>query len=556
MAADRASEPVGIRGPDEVRIPMSDGVLLAGDLYLPDARPPFPTLVRKTPYDRRMRTEPDVFLASCGYAVVVVNQRGRCDSGGTFYQMRNESVDHMDGFDTIEWAADQRWSTGQVGTYGISSDGQWQLAAATTRPPHLRAMFVSYAADARISRIEGGAYLGTGPAWAAMNGLSRPLGSRQDWQAWLADWRRTELPMLASFIHPEFVDAFVHVDYDDYWDETDPFNRFDRVTVPVFHEGGWFDRYVTSTLRNFCRLRSLGGAVGAAQRVIMGPWTHGGGVPEDCGPVRFGPEARINRLDLHRRWFDYWLKDDGDVASIPPVQAYLMGAETWMHLKAWPPPEAAPGRWYLRAGSSGSARSLNDGRLTPGEPREDEGPDRYVHDPYDPVPSIGGHGGVGWQWPAGPLDQGPAEERSLTYSTEPLEEDLPVLGSPVLSFVAASSVVDTDFVVTLSDVFTDGHSAILRQNALRAAHRSGERRAIPIEPDVPEAFRIELGAIGNVFQRGHRIRLRISSSSFPAFLPNPGTGEPIAFARRGVLAHNAIMIDRAHPSFLELPVLT
>jgi putative CocE/NonD family hydrolase len=547
---------VDVRGPDAVTVPMSDGVNLAADLYLPDVTPPFATLVRKTPYARRARPEVDLYLASHGYAVLVVNQRGRFDSEGTFYQMRNESVDHNDGYDTIEWAAAQPWSTGRVGTYGISSDGQWQLAAATTRPPHLRAMFVSYAADARVARIEGGTFLGTGPAWASMNGLSRPLASRDDWLGWLADWQRTAVPLVASFIEPEFLDAFFHVDYDGYWRETDPSNRLDQVEVPVFHEGGWFDRYVTTTFRNFSRIRN-GADRGAsdAQRVVMGPWMHGGGVPEDAGPVRFGQAAHIDRLDLHRRWFDHWLRDTGDgIDDIPRVQVYLMGSERWVRLDTWPPPGATTTRWYLRRGPSGSASSLNDGVLDLEEPSH-EPADTYLHDPFDPVPSIGGHGGVGWQWPAGPIDQRPAELRSLTYTTPPLERDVTVLGEPILEFWATTSAADTDFVLTLSDVYPDGHSAILRQNAVRAEYRRGEAHAEPITPGTVEPYRVVMGAIGNVFKRGHRVRLRISSSSFPAFLPNPGIGGPLALATRAVRAENAILHDPDHPSSLELPLV-
>jgi putative CocE/NonD family hydrolase len=416
-------------------------------------------------------------------------------------------------------------------------------------------MFVSYAADARQAYADHGAYQGTGPAWASMHGLARSLRTRDEWESWLADWRRTELPLLASFIAPEFIDMFSHPDYDEYWHETDPANRLDRVEVPVLHEGGWFDRYVGTTLRNFNRIRGAGGPAAKAQRVIMGPWTHGGGVPADCGPATFGPAAHIDRLDLHRHWFDFWLRGEGSVDDLPPARLYLMGAERWVSSDTWPPPGSAAQRWYLRSGPSGSAASVNDGRLSVEEPAEEEPADEIDHDPYDPVPSIGGHGGVGWQWPAGPLDQAPAERRSLTYSSIPLEDDLVVLGEPVLRFHAASTAVDTDFVVTISDVFPDGHSAILRQNALRAAHRDGDDRARLLEPGRAYRYELTMAAIGNVFRRGHRIRVRISSSSFPALLPNPGTGEPLALATRAVCARNTVLHDRAHPSHLELPVL-
>jgi uncharacterized protein len=542
--------------PMEARVPMSDGVVLAGDLYLPPGDGPFATVVRKTPYERRLRPELDLHLARSGFAVLVANQRGRYDSEGSFYQFRNESVDHTDGRDTIEWAAAQPWSDGNVGTYGTSSDGQWQLAAATTRPPHLRAMVVSYPANPRTARVDHGAFLGTMPAWASMFGLARPLTNRKEWEAWLEDWRRRELPLVASFIHPEVLDGLAHVDYDEYWEETDPANRYDQVEVPILHECGWYDRYVGPTFRNFNAIRTRGATdlARSAQHVLVGPWSHGGGIPSVPGRVEFGPAATIDRMDVHLRWFDHWLRGaDNDIAYLPAVQVYVQGSERWLSSDMWPLADTRTKRWYLAAGSGEPRESLNDGRLDDRAPGDDE-PDAYDHDPYDPVPSIGGHGGVGWQWPAGPIDQRPAESRSLTFTTDPLEESLTVIGEPRVRFFASTSAADTDFVVTLSDVHRDGYSAILRQNAIRARYRSGER-AKPIEPGEVYEYDLTLDGVAVTFLAGHRIRVRISSSSFPAYLPNPGTAEPLHLVTKAILARNAVFHDGARPSFIELPVV-
>lgn len=183
-----------------------------------------------------------------------------------------------------------------------------------------------------------------------------------------------------------------------------------------------------------------------------------------------------------------------------------------------------------------------------------EPPDEYMHDPYDPIPTIGGHGGFAEAWPPGPLDQQPAESRSLTFTTDVLQRDLEVVGEPRARFFASSSAVNTDFVLTLSDVYPNGYSAILRQNAVRARYRLGEETESLLEPNEVYEFTLTMDAVANLFKAGHRIRLTIASSSFPAYLPNPGTAVPIHLATQAVTARNAIYHDSRYPSSLELPV--
>lgn len=536
---------------------MRDGVELAADLYLPTGTGPFPTLVRKTPYERRPAADTQ-FFAAHEYAVLVVSQRGRFGSGGMFYQSRNEGwLEHQDGYDTVEWAAQQPWSNGMIGTYGTSSDGQWQLATAPTRPPHLRAMFCSCAAHHRVGgRMERGIYTASGPAWHyRFNEMGRPLRTREDFAAWLADWKHTQVPLLASFLHPELVDQFIHQAYDDYWREIDPGTRYADFDVPIYHETGWYDRYVRWTLQNYTGVRARGRSeqTRRSQKVIIGPWVHGGRAPE-TDVVRFGPEASIDRRALRLRWFDYWLKGiDTGIMQEPPVRVYLMGAERWLEAESWPLPGTHYATYYLRAGRERPVHSLNDGRLTT-EPPESEPPDEYVHDPYDPIPTIGGHGGMGGIWPPGPLDQRPAESGILTYTTDVLQGDLEVVGEVRARFFASSSAGDTDFVLTLSDVYPNGYCAILRQNAIRARYRLSEETESLLTPHQVYEFKLTLDAVANLFKAGHRIRLGIASSSFPAFLPNPGTASPTHLATKGIIARNAIYHDRQHASAIEIPV--
>lgn len=555
------SQPTGdSQAKQPVQVRMRDGVELAADLYLPNGAGPFPTLVTKTPYPRENVTTPAQYFAANGYAVLVVSQRGRFGSGGIFYQRRNEGwLEHKDGYDTIEWAAQQPWSTGNICTFGGSSGAQWQLTTAPTRPPHLRAMYCAVAANHRNGgRVERGVHTYGALTWHDIqNAFPRPLRTRDDYVAWLADWQRSQLPLLMTFIHPEIVDQFVHTAYDDYWRDSDPATRYEDVEVPVFHVGGWYDYFVRATLQSFTgiRARARSDEARQGQKLIIGPWVHSGAVAPETDTAKFGPDAQVNDpMALRLRWFDHWLKGiDTGISDAPPVRVYLMGAERWLESDSWPLPRTRYVTYYLQAGRGRPRHSLNDGWLSPEAPGSDA-PDEYVHDPYDPLPSIGGHGGLGGIWPAGPADHRPAESRSLTFTTDVLQEDLEVIGEVRARFFASSSAVDTDFVLTLSDVYPNGYSAVLRQNAVRARYRLSEETESLLTPNQVYEFNLSMDAVANLFKAGHRLRLTIASSSFPAFLPNPGTEGPLHLATKAVAAHNAVYHDSSHPSALELPV--
>lgn len=538
---------------------MRDGIRLVGDLYLP--RPGvFPTLLCKTPYDRtRPAVYPEIatFLDN-DYAVLIVSFRGRFGSEGIANEWETEGWGpHPDGYDTVEWAAGEPWSTGDIGTYGISADGQWQLTTAATQPPHLRAACASYAAHGRAGLMDGGVYTSVGPRWHAMTGMFNvELAGREDWHRWLEQWRETQAPMLLSFLHRGLIDIFQHTEYDDYWRAFDPAERYEDFEIPILYECGWYDRYTGSQFVHFTGIRANARSEHArnGQKLICGPWVHGGNLAPETDTIRFTDDARSDRLNLMVRWFDHWLKGvDNGIEREPPLRLYRTGANAWIERDAWPPEGIEDFTLHLASGDRPSDASLNDGVLLERTPDENQ-PDRYVHDPYNPVPTIGGHGGVSWMWPSGPLDQREAEARSLTYTTEVLAEPLDVTGEPTVEIYASSSAVDTDFVATLADVHPNGYSEIVRQAALRARHRGGPETTQPLEPGHIECFVIRMTPVVHRFAAGHRIRLTIASSSFPNFLPNAGTSEPPYLATKAVSAENTIYHDRDRPSKLILPV--
>lgn len=562
---------------EEVMIPMRDGVRLAADVYRPtQGEGPFPVLLERTPYDKRdCAYGAGDYFARRGYAVIVVDERGRYRSEGQYYWWYDNSWqgDQQDGVDLIEWAGTRSWSTGKVGTMGLSMGCFNQYTTAPADPPHLAAMFCSQAAGNPYKDLfyQGGALHLIMPTWLlTRNKMARPfridypdrsgyVGSHESWREWYVGKQRAGMGMSMSMVSPLMQDMVAHPHYDEYWKAISMDEHLDRVDVPIFHYGGWYDRYSGPQWDLFIRLQEEGGARAREnQRILMGPWTHGGPAGSEVthrvvGEVDFGPEAAIDYNRLRLQWFDHHLKGvENELSRTPPVKIFVMGENAWRHEDDLPLERAVPTDFYFRAGPSGSVESLNDGRLLREAPGE-EAPDRYEYDPMDPVPTVGGDLFIA---PNGAMDHRPAERRSLTYTTPPLEADTEVTGRPVVELFAASSARDTDWVVTISDVHPDGYSQHLRQNLLRARFRNGFEEPALLEPERVYPFEIRMYPISNVFAEGHRIRITVTSSSFPKWYPNGNTGEEMdGEAGSGVVARNEVHHDREHPSRVRLPII-
>jgi putative CocE/NonD family hydrolase len=279
----------------------------------------------------------------------------------------------------------------------------------------------------------------------------------------------------------------------------------------------------------------------------------------------YGAAASMDGADITGRvlrYFDHLLKDQSNgVDSDKPVRLFIMGPDVWRDEDDWPLARARVERRYLH--SDGHANTTaGDGVLSPRKASAHEPPDRYVYDPRDPVPTVGGATllpGAYLGTHAGPRDQRTVESRDdvLVYTSEPLPTDLEVTGPVRLVLVASSSAVDTDWTAKLVDEYPDGRAIGVVDGILRARYRHGFERPVLLRPDEPETFTIELGATSMLFRAGHRLRLEISSSNFPRFARHPNTGGDLAAA--GVedlrIARQTVFHDAARPSYLELPVI-
>ena len=555
---------------------MRDGVRLATDIYrLADAAPT-PVLMARTPYNKEGISSAgnnfDILAAvHAGYTVVAQDVRGRYASEGEFNPQFQETAD---GVDAIAWAAAQPWSNGRVGMFGGSYLGGTQWLPARENPAALLAMAPSVTFS---DCYEGCAYQGGSKVlhdlrWVVADIVPAEMARRkargekvlESDVPFDVDGALNELPLATHPLIREYASFYLdwlsHRARDDYWPAIAPSEGYERITAPALNIGGWYDIFLWSTLQNYMGMRDRGGSERArrGQRVIIGPWTHmnfSGSFPDR----EFGEpgSAAIDLPDLQLRWFDHWLKGEmTGIADRPPVTLFVMGVDEWRSATDWPIPATQYIPYYLH--SNGSANTLHgDGTLSMTPPHK-EPADVYVYNPLHPVPTLGGQVILPGENAMGPRDQRDVEMREdvLVYSTPVLEQPVEVIGPIELCLFVASSACDTDFTGKLVDVFPDGRAIILTEGILRARYRNSPRTPELMQPETVYELRLNLWATANVFLAGHRIRLEVSSSSFPRFDRNSNTGGSIVDESEDQYhpAVNRIFHDAAHPSHLILPM--
>jgi putative CocE/NonD family hydrolase len=559
-----------------VPAPMRDGTVLRADVYRPQEPGQYPALVQRTPYDKtvaqQITYQHPIWYARQGYVVVVQDPRGRFASDGEFRPFFDEATDTAD---TIAWAAKLPFVNGKVGTYGFSYPGANQLLGASEGPEGLVCIAPGFSGS---DFYDGWTYVGGALCLAFLVSWVEPLlalpealknGNLQGaislasqannfpglyWTQPLKDF-----PLFKEAgVAPYFFDWLEHDTRDDYWQSISIREKYDRITVPCFHYGGWYDSFIEGTLENYASLAERAGDDPArTQRLVIGPWVHIPWAPIN-GVRNFGDEARNSVDETQLEWFDYWLKGKGDLLDRPPVRLFVMGENRWRDYDAWPPSNMRVEEWYLH--SSGRATSLSgDGQLS----RNGAGAqpaDVFVYNPGWPVPSTGGRSCcVGDVAPMGPFEQSYVEIRNdvLVYSTPVLEHDVEVTGTVELVLYAATDAVDTDWTAKLVDVDKNGHAINLCDGIVRARFRDSLEHPTPIEPNRVYEYRIRVGSTANLFKAGHRIRLEISSSNFPAYDINPNNGQRSGEATvlQANVATQAVFHDGDRPSRLLLPVV-
>jgi uncharacterized protein len=556
---------------------MRDGVTLYADVYRPATPGRYPVILFRHPYDKAPAASLTYahapWYARHGYVVVNQDVRGRYTSEGEWYPFRHEADD---GEDTVEWAARLPGANGRVGMLGFSYYGATQLQAALRRPPSLGCICPGMTGSQYFdgwTYNQGALALAFVASWATFLAMGEAKRRRDDVAtagmlgAFLNGPNlygglplRAYPPLAGNDLAPYFRDWLDHSTDDEYWRRWSIESDYSRLDVPALHVGGWYDIFLSGTVRNFEGLRRSAGSETsrARQKLLAGPWYHIPWTPMP-GAVHMGLQASnqaVNEWQI--RWFDQFLKDEDTGVLDTPVTLFLMGANVWRDETEWPPRGTRFVDYYLH--SDGLANSATgDGQLST-EPPGREPPDIFSYDPLFPVPSAGGHSccfpNVA---PMGVEPQGLPESFNgvLVYTSRPLERDLTVIGPITATLYAASSAVDTDFTVKLCDVWPDGRSFNIREGIVRARYRSSLVSPSLIAPDEIYEYRVELGPTANVFKAGHRIRVDVSSSSFPHWDRNLNTGGPLGEegAARALVANQVVLHESRYASRITLPIV-
>jgi uncharacterized protein len=536
------------------RVRMRDGIELSADIYRPDGPGRFPIILSRTPYTKTSASSLKIarYFVSNGYVFVTMDVRGRGDSDGTFTPYVN---DGQDGYDAIEWTAAQEWSTGKVGTIGGSYNGAIQWLTAVQQPPHLAAMIPMVSPSDPFVEWPTGQPLPASISWYHFT-AGHVLQNMEavDWNKLY--WHLPFITMDEAMGRPNRLwdEEVEHSKLDSWWEPQRYQNKFERVRVPALNISGWYDDEQVGTPLNFIGMTTRGDeSVRRSQKLLMGPWPHAVNSSTKIGSVEFGPTAVIDLNAAWLRWFDYWLKGiDNGVMKEAPVRIFVMGENVWRDENEWPMARTRWTKYYLH--SNGHANTLSgDGTLSTTEP-SNEPTDNYAYDPAKPVPFITD---PSFAQIGGPDDYRKVEERDdvLVFTSEAVAEDTEVCGPIRVKLYAVSSTPDTDFMAKLIDVWPNGFAQRLTDGMVRARFRDGMDKPSLIEPGRVYAYDLDLWNTCQLYQKGHRIRIEISSSAFPKYDRNLNTGEVLGKSTRMQVATQKIYHDKDHPSHVVLPII-
>lgn len=574
----------------KVMVPMRDGVRLATDVYRPQGRAEaLPTIFWRTPYNFNELTGTRLKFVheavAAGYAFVIQNERGKFFSEGEWEIL---GFPRTDGWDALDWIADQQWSNGKVGTLGCSSSAEWQMAlAAMDHPAH--AAMVPMAPGAGVGVV--------GEYWEQGNWYRGGV-EQMFYLTWLYGVQNTQRPRLPVDLNqvdvvrlsqyfdlaPEMPEVdwkkqIASLPLDEAMEKVDgPAGIYQefmrrRPNDPAWFEGGlwhgregcgvpalwlfsWYDISTSPNLAMVDHIRRTAddAEVRDNQFVIMAPTLHCAYFRAES-PLTLGERVIENVKFPYGEqifaWFDHWLKDEpnGYTTDTPHNQYFTFGVDQWRSSEQWPPAGSVRRTFFLS--SAGGANSLfGDGTLSI-EPAAEEQTDRYTYDPLVPTPSLGG--GVcciGDAMAGGVFDQRPIEARAdvLVYTSEPLADDFEATGPVEVVLHVSSDAPDTDFTAKLIDVFPDGTAYNLDETIQRVRYRRGYEQEVLLAPGEVVELKLSTMSTSNVFRAGHRIRVEVSSSNFPRFGRNMNTAGHSASEAEPVVAHNAVHHGPEHRS--------
>ncbi|MXQ55013.1 CocE/NonD family hydrolase [Shimazuella alba] len=573
-----------------VPVEMRDGTILRANIYRPEKNGEWPVLLSRLPYGKDTFAQP--FLIQVpkavqeGYVVIIQDTRGRFVSEGNWDPIPSFNQEVSDGYDTLEWISNLPYNSGRVGMFGLSYYAFTQWASAlSSHSKTLQAIAPAFSWNDPYDGLmyRGGALeLGLLTYWQMgmyLDTLPRHYSDQQElskaMERLISDIDQLprqiqSLPLknYAPFTRTKVATSLIEVIKRGYMDHKfvdslNLTNKLERLELPSLNIAGWYDIFLQGTLDNFVQMRNHRKSPKARNsQLIIGPWRHldhG----HHAGEVNFGLQANSTSIDLSEmqlRWFDHFLKkQDTGMLQEAPIQLFVMGENIWRDEYEWPLQRTEYIDFYLH--SQGQANTLQGNGMLSLQPPEQEAPDHFIYDPLNPVPTMGGSHLMLPDFMDGPVDQREIESRDdvLVYTSSVLEEDVEVTGPVKVKLWAISSALDTDFVARLVDVFPDGTAINLTDGIIRTRFRdvnNGEEPSL-LEPGKAYLYEIDLWSTSNLFKKGHRIRLDITSSSFPRWDRNPNTGHDFGVDGESdvIVAQQTILHDKEHSSSIVLPII-
>ena len=512
-------------------VPMRDGKRLSVYLYVPEGKGPWPVIFEQRYASLRGKSprESSARLARAGYVVALVNFRGTHLSEGKYVGYRALQWGKLqDGYDVCEWLAKQEWSTGKVGTFGSSQGGYAQNYLAVTQPPHL---VCQYMVDTGLSLFEEGYRIGGTTRPRRFGRMSSFCRNPSDGDELLQEW-------------------YEHPHYDEYWQDEDCTRHFDKMNVPCFTIGSWYDFMNQGSIASFVGRQHQGGPRSRGNQWLrIGPWLHGRtNKGNKVGDLTY-PENAAWPVEEHMvQWFDYWLKGkQNGIEKTPKVHYYMMGAtgestaagNQWHNASDWPIAAKQEAMFFHEGG-----------KLAATKPAKKKSSTSLLSDPRKPMQI------PGRSFP-GARDARMFEQQSevRTFTTPVLEENVQWTGRIHARLYVSSTAPDTDVIVRVSDVYPDGRSILIVDYPWRLRYREGFQKEVLMEPGKIYPVEFPVGWLSQVFQQGHRIRVTIASTGDPLYEPNPQNGKPltIEFPEDAMTATNTIHHSRRFPSAILAP---
>ncbi|MFE3845622.1 CocE/NonD family hydrolase [Thermoplasmatota archaeon] len=503
-------------------VEMRDGIKLATDIYLPkNQNQPHGVILIRTPYDKNGSILTGINFANAGWPTVIQDMRGRFASEGIDTVFRNS---HTDGPDTLEWIADQSWSNGKIATLGGSALGLTQYYMAGANPPNLKCQFIQVATPNLYK-----------------HGITQGGQFRKSLvELWLENQG-------GLFVLQDYFD---HENYTlDYWTNVSLDDNWQDVNVPAVHIGGWYDCFAQGIIDGFMGYQYKGGLEARGNsKLVMGPWTHSSG--QFQGELTY-PENAVDNFSFNMfedMVIQYTMDGANDFDNWPTVIYYVMGdvdnssapGNEWRTADDWP------------INYNEMRLFFHENGLLDIEQPDDNNPITFTYNPQNFVPTLGGQN---LNIQRGPYDQRPIEDREdvLIFTSSILNEPIEATGPIAAKLFVSSDCPDTDFTVKLTDVYPDGRSMLITDGILRMRNRNGFDHWEFMESGEIYEITVDLWSASYIWNKGHQIRVAISSSNFPRFLNNPNTKDPISKNNTYNIAHNNLYVENVFPSCIILP---